>query len=66
MKKKIILVCALALSLTGLQAQRWLPVSEKVTPIRKEVKIEYAYKFDLASLRDALKNAPEAGTGGAQ
>lgn len=65
MKKKIILVCALALSFTGLQAQRWIPVSEKVTPIRKEVKIEYAYKFDLASLRDALKNAPEAGTGGA-
>lgn len=65
MKKKIIFVCALALSLTGLQAQRWIPVSEKVTPIRKEVKIEYAYKFDLASLRDMLKNAPEAGTGGA-
>lgn len=65
MKKKIILVCALALSLTGLQAQRWMPISEKVTPIRKEVKIEYAYKFDLASLRETLKNAPEAGTGGA-
>lgn len=65
MKKKIILVCTLALSLTGLQAQRWMPVSEKVTPIRKEVKIEYAYKFDLASLRETLKNAPEAGTGGA-
>lgn len=65
MKKRIILVCALTLSLTGLQAQRWLPVTERVTPIRKEVKIEYAYKFDLASLRATLKNAPEAGTGGA-
>lgn len=64
MKKKFILVCALALSLTGLQAQRWIPVSEKVTPIRKEVKIEYAYRFDLTALRDLLKNAPEAGTGG--
>ncbi|RXM51033.1 MULTISPECIES: reprolysin-like metallopeptidase [unclassified Chryseobacterium] len=64
MKKKIILVCALALSLTGLQAQRWLPVTEKVSPIRKEVKIEHAYTFDLASLRETLKNAPEVGTGG--
>ncbi|MEF9478010.1 hypothetical protein OWR28_10175 [Chryseobacterium sp. 1B4] len=63
MKKKIILVCALALSLSGLQAQRWEPVSEKVTPVRKEVKVEYAYKFDLSALRDQLKNAPEAGTG---
>jgi hypothetical protein len=64
MKKRIIFVCALALGLTGLQAQRWEPVSEKVTPIRKEVKVLYAYKFDLASLRDQLKNAPEAGKGG--
>lgn len=65
MKKRIILVCALALSLTSLQAQRWEPVSEKVTPIRKEVNIEYAYKFDLANLRELLKNAPEEGMGGA-
>lgn len=64
MKKKIIFVCALALSLGGLQAQRWEPVSEKVTPIRKEVKVEYAYKFDLSALREQLKNAPEAGKGG--
>lgn len=64
MKKKIIFVCALALSLSGLQAQRWEPVSEKVTPVRKEVKVEYAYKFDLSALRDQLKNAPEAGKGG--
>lgn len=64
MKKKIIFVCALALSLGGLQAQRWEPVSEKVTPIRKEVKVEYAYKFDLTALREQLKNAPEAGKGG--
>ncbi|MFS4472647.1 reprolysin-like metallopeptidase [Chryseobacterium sp. T20] len=64
MKKKIIFVCALALSLGGLQAQRWEPVSEKVTQVRKEVKVEYAYKFDLSALRDQLKNAPEAGKGG--
>lgn len=63
MKKRIIFVCALALSLSGLQAQRWEPVSEKVTPIRKEVNVLYSYKFDLASLRDFLKNAPEAGHG---
>ncbi|PXW18236.1 MULTISPECIES: reprolysin-like metallopeptidase [unclassified Chryseobacterium] len=64
MKKKIIFVCALALSLSGLQAQRWEPVSEKVTQVRKEVKVEYAYKFDLSALRNQLKNAPEAGKGG--
>lgn len=64
MKKKIILVCALALGLTSLQAQRWEPVAGKVNPIRKEVKVEYAYKMDLSVLRDLLKNAPEAGTGG--
>ncbi|MEJ5049191.1 reprolysin-like metallopeptidase [Chryseobacterium culicis] len=64
MKKKIIFVCALALSLSGLQAQRWEPVSEKITPVRKEVKVEYAYKFDLSALRNQLKNAPEAGKGG--
>lgn len=64
MKKKIIFVFAVALSLGGLQAQRWEPVSEKITPIRKEVKVEYAYKFDLSALRNQLKNAPEAGKGG--
>jgi hypothetical protein len=61
MKKRIIFVCALALSLTGLKAQRWEPVSERITPVRKEVKVLYAYKFDLAALRGMLKNAPEAG-----
>ncbi|MBL3546684.1 reprolysin-like metallopeptidase [Chryseobacterium sp. KMC2] len=63
MKKKIIFVFALAIGLTSLQAQRWEPVSEKVTPIRKEVNIIHAYKVDLTSLRELLKNAPEAGKG---
>lgn len=63
MKKKIIFVFALALSITSLQAQRWEPVSEKISPVRKEVNIIYAYKVDLASLRGLLKNAPEAGKG---
>jgi hypothetical protein len=30
---------------------------------QEEVKVLYAYKFDLAALRGMLKNAPEAGTG---
>lgn len=63
MKKKIIFVFALAIGLTSLQAQRWEPVSQKITPIRKEVNVIYAYKFDLNSLRELLKNAPEAGKG---
>lgn len=64
MKKKIILVLTLTLSLASLQAQRWQPVSERVEPIRKEVNILYAYKMDLNSLRAILKDAPEAGKGG--
>lgn len=63
MKKKIIFVFALAIGLTSLQAQRWEPVSQKITPIRKEVNVIYAYKFDLNSLRELLRNAPEAGKG---
>ncbi|WP_347216432.1 hypothetical protein [Chryseobacterium sp.] len=61
MKKKIILTLTFTLTLAGIQAQRWQPVSEKIEPIRKEVKILYAYKMDLNSLRAILKNAPEAG-----
>ncbi|CAI8809759.1 reprolysin-like metallopeptidase [Chryseobacterium sp. IT-36CA2] len=63
MKKKIIFVFALAIGLTSLQAQRWEPVSQKITPIRKEVNVIHAYKFDLNALRELLKNAPEAGKG---
>lgn len=61
MKKKIILALALTLSLAGLKAQHWQPVSEKIEPIRKEVKILYAYRLDLNSLRKILKDAPEIG-----
>ncbi|AZA83955.1 propanediol utilization protein [Chryseobacterium lactis] len=63
MKKKIIFVFALAMGLTSLQAQRWEPVSQKINPIRKEVNVIYSYKVDLNSLRELLKNAPEAGQG---
>lgn len=63
MKKKIIFVFALAIGLTNLHAQRWEPVSQKITPIRKEVNVIHAYKFDLNALRALLKNAPEAGKG---
>ncbi|HBV14844.1 reprolysin-like metallopeptidase [Chryseobacterium carnipullorum] len=63
MKKRIILVCALASSFIGLQAQNWEPVSQKVAPIRKEVNVLYAYKVDLNALRSLLKDAPEAGQG---
>ncbi len=61
MKKKIVLVLTFTLSLAGLKAQYWQPVSEKIDPIRKEVKILYAYKMDLNALREILRNAPEAG-----
>ncbi|KMQ64888.1 propanediol utilization protein [Chryseobacterium angstadtii] len=64
MKKKIILVCALATGVISLHAQRWEPVSQKIAPIRKEVNVKYAYRIDLNSLKSILKNAPEAGKGG--
>ncbi|WP_160137358.1 reprolysin-like metallopeptidase [Chryseobacterium sp. c4a] len=63
MKKKFIFVCALGLNLMGLQAQRWMPVSERVNPERKEVNVLQSYQFDLNTLRELLKNAPEAGQG---
>lgn len=61
MKKKVVLALTVTLSSAGLQAQHWQPVSEKIEPIRKEVKILYAYKMDLNSLRAILKGAPEVG-----
>lgn len=61
MKKKIILALTFTLSLAGLKAQYWQPVSEKIEPIRKEIKILYAYKIDLNALRGILRNAPEVG-----
>lgn len=63
MKKKIIFVFALAIGLTSLQAQRWEVVSQKINPIRKEVKVIQSYKVDLNSLRELLKTAPETGKG---
>lgn len=63
MKKRIILVCALASGFIGLHAQNWEPVAQKVAPIRKEVNVLYSYKVDVNSIRALLKNAPEAGNG---
>jgi hypothetical protein len=63
MKKRILLICALAAGFTSTYAQRWESVSQKISPIRKEVDVKYAYRVDLASLRSLLKDAPEAGKG---
>ncbi|SFN73041.1 Por secretion system C-terminal sorting domain-containing protein [Chryseobacterium oleae] len=63
MKKRILLVCALAGSLASLNAQRWSPASQKTSEIRKEVEVQYSYKVDLSSLRDLLKDAVETGKG---
>lgn len=62
MKKKILLVCVLAAGFTSTYAQRWEPAS-KVSPIRKEVDVKYAYRVDLTSLRNLLKDAVETGSG---
>ncbi|MDR6487166.1 hypothetical protein J2799_001651 [Chryseobacterium vietnamense] len=42
-------------------AQRWEPSSQKVSEIRREVKIKYAYKTDINALIQLLKNAEETG-----
>lgn len=61
MKKRILLVCALAGSLASVNAQRWVPASQKTSEIRKEVEVQYSYKVDLLSLRNLLKDAVETG-----
>lgn len=63
MKKRILLVCALAAGLSSLNAQRWEPASQRTSEIRKEVEVQYAYRFDLQSLRNILKDAVETGKG---
>ena len=63
MKKRILLVCALAAGLSSLHAQRWEPASQKTSQIRKEVEVQYSYRFDLQSLRSILKDAVETGKG---
>lgn len=61
MKKRILLVCALAAGVASFNAQRWEPASQKTSQIRKEVDVKYSYRVDLASLRSILKDAVETG-----
>lgn len=62
MNKRFLLVCALALGLSSTAyAQRWEPISQKTSQIRKDVDVKYAYKVDLTSLRNILKDAVETG-----
>ncbi|MCS4303587.1 reprolysin-like metallopeptidase [Chryseobacterium sp. BIGb0232] len=63
MKKRILLVCALAAGLSSFNAQRWTPASQKTSEVRKEVEVQYSYRLDLQSLRSSLKEAVETGKG---
>jgi hypothetical protein len=63
MKKRILLVCALAAGLSSFNAQRWTPASQKTSEVRKEVEVQYSYRLDLQSLRSTLKEAVETGKG---
>ena len=65
MKKRILLVCALAAGVASFNAQRWEPASQKTSEIRKEVDVKYSYRVDLQSLRNILKDAVETGKGAA-
>lgn len=63
MKKKVLLVSALALGLTCTYGQRWEAVSQKSSQIRREVEVQHSYTVNLQSLRDILKEAVETGKG---
>ncbi|WP_347218079.1 reprolysin-like metallopeptidase [Chryseobacterium sp.] len=63
MKKRILLVCALAAGLSSFNAQRWTPASQRTSEVRKEVEVQYSYRLDLQSLRNTLKDAVERGRG---
>ncbi len=62
MKRKFLLVCAIGAA-SAAYSQRWEPSSQKVSEIRKGVEVKYAYKVDLPSLRNLLKDAVETGNG---
>lgn len=61
MKKKILLISALTAGITVVYGQRWEPASQKSSQIRKEVEVQHAYRVDLQSLRNLLKDAVETG-----
>ncbi len=61
MKKRVLLICALAGLATSSYAQRWEPSSLKNSQIRENVDVKYSYKLDLASLRNLLQDAVETG-----
>ncbi|PTT37877.1 propanediol utilization protein [Chryseobacterium sp. HMWF028] len=61
MKKRILLVCALASCFTVLNAQRWESTTQRTSQIRKGVEVQHSYRVDLKSLREMLKNAEETG-----
>ena len=61
MKRKILLICALSGLIANAYAQKWEPVSQRSSEIRKEVEIQHAYKVNLSSIRNLLKDAVETG-----
>lgn len=61
MKKKILLVSVLAAGFTAVYGQRWEPVGQKGSEIRKDVEVRQTYRVDLNSLRNLLKDAVETG-----
>ncbi|WP_261510331.1 reprolysin-like metallopeptidase [Chryseobacterium paludis] len=61
MKKKILLIGVLATGFVSIHAQRWESVSQRSSQIRKDVEVKSAYRVDLATLRNLLKDAVETG-----
>lgn len=63
MKRKVLLISALALGLVNAYGQRWETASQKISQIRREVEVQHSYTIDLQSLRNILKDAVETGKG---
>ncbi|REC59473.1 propanediol utilization protein [Chryseobacterium pennae] len=61
MKKKILTVSVFTMAFTAVYGQRWEPMGQKGSEIRKDVEVRQTYRVDLNSLRNLLKDAVETG-----
>jgi hypothetical protein len=61
MKKKVLLMSALAIGMISVYGQRWEPASQRTSQINKNTEVQYSYRVDLQTLRNLLKDAVETG-----
>lgn len=63
MKKKVLLISALAAGIVTAYGQRWEPASQRSSQINENIEVQYSYNVDIHSLRNILKDAVETGKG---